>query len=134
MSVADAMGAFSASLRKCYAMTARTSQARNLPNRRKTYQNTAPTVSTHFLPFGRSYFMVDTHYIGVEKFPYHDCPMYERSFLKISQLCHYEDPFTRLFILCNGITTKNKKINIQRLFANMRKILHLVQIAISACQ
>lgn len=34
--------------------------------------NTAPTAPTRFLPFGRSYFVVDTLYIGCEKFPYHD--------------------------------------------------------------
>ena len=28
--------------------------------------------STRFLPFGRSYFMVDTLYIGCENFPFHD--------------------------------------------------------------
>ena len=34
--------------------------------------NTAPKAPTRFLPCGRSYFVVDTLYIGCEKFPFHD--------------------------------------------------------------
>ena len=34
--------------------------------------NTAPTAPTRFLPCGRSYFVVDTLYIGAEKFPYRE--------------------------------------------------------------
>jgi len=34
--------------------------------------NTAPMAQTRFLPFGRSYFVVDTLYIGCEKLPYRD--------------------------------------------------------------
>ena len=36
------------------------------------HSNTAPMAPARFLPFGRSYFVVDTLYIGCEKFPYHD--------------------------------------------------------------
>jgi len=39
---------------------------------KNTCSNTAPTAPTRFLPYGRSYFVVDTLYIGCEKFPYRD--------------------------------------------------------------
>jgi len=36
------------------------------------FGETAPTARTRFLPFGRSYFVVDTFCIGCEKLPYRD--------------------------------------------------------------
>ena len=56
-----------------------------------TCPNTAPTAPTHVLPYGRSYFVVDTLYIGPQEFPYRDSFSLSMSGVLYSRLSLFSD-------------------------------------------